>query len=134
MSQHDFDIDNATAAAARVDINLALKALGSLSSGATAPATLYANMLWYDTAANILKMRSEANDAWINIGTLNQSTNTFSAAHNGSVVLSGAAQDWTFALSGNNLVIKYGATNLLRLDTAGNLSVLGDVTTAGSVA
>ena len=45
MSQHDFDIANQTASNARVDINLALKALGSLSSGSTAPTTTYANML-----------------------------------------------------------------------------------------
>jgi len=34
-------------------------------------------MLWYDTTNNILKMRSEADDAWITIGTLDQSLNTF---------------------------------------------------------
>jgi len=34
-------------------------------------------MLWYDTATNTLKMRSEANDAWIDLGTLDQSANTF---------------------------------------------------------
>ena len=77
MSQHDFDIANQTASNARVDINLALKALGSLSSGATAPTTTYANMLWYDTGANILKMRSEADDAWISMGYLHQGENQF---------------------------------------------------------
>lgn len=80
MSQHDFNIDNQSAPAFRSDLNNALEALGTLSSGPTAPATTYANMLWYDTASNILKMRSEADDAWINIGTLNQSTNTFTPA------------------------------------------------------
>jgi len=38
-------------------------------------------MLWYDTSNNILKMRSEADDAWIDIGTLNQSTNEFEVAN-----------------------------------------------------
>lgn len=77
MSQHDFDIANQTASNARADINDALQALASLSAGASAPAKTYANMLWYDSSNNILKMRSEADDAWIDIGTLNQSTNTF---------------------------------------------------------
>jgi len=77
MSQHDFDIANQTASNARVDINLALKALGSLSSGSTAPTTTYANMLWYDTSATILKMRSEADDAWISMGYLHQGENQF---------------------------------------------------------
>lgn len=77
MSQHDFDIANQAAPAFRSDLNDALEALATLSSGATAPATTYANQLWYDTANNTLKMRSEADDAWIAIGVLNQSTNTF---------------------------------------------------------
>lgn len=77
MSQHDFDIANQTAPSFRADLNDALAALASLSSGATAPSTTYANMLWYDTANNLLKMRNEADSAWITIGTLNQSTNKF---------------------------------------------------------
>ena len=77
MSQHDLDIANQTASAARSDINNALQALGSTSSGASAPATTYANMLWYDTNSNILKMRAEANDAWISIGYFDQSADAF---------------------------------------------------------
>ena len=77
MSQHDFNIANQAAPAFRSDLNSALSALASLSSGATAPSTTYANMMWYDTANNLLKMRNEADTAWITIGTLNQSTNKF---------------------------------------------------------
>lgn len=133
MSQNDLVISNQTFPATRADINNALQALGSLNSGSTEPATKYANMMWYDTTTNILKMRSEANDAWISVGTLNQSNNTFSAAHSDHISLEGATQSWTFALSGDNLVIKYGATNLARIDTSGNLSVLGNVTAYGVV-
>ncbi len=46
----------------------------------TEPSLTYASMLWYDTANNILKMRSEANDAWADIGTFDQVNNTFTAA------------------------------------------------------
>ena len=77
MSQNDLVIANQSFPATRADINSALQALGSLNSGSTAPATTYANMLWYDTGANILKMRSEADDAWISLGTLDQGSNTF---------------------------------------------------------
>jgi hypothetical protein len=77
MSQHDFDIANQTAASARADINNALQALASLSSGDTAPSTTYANMLWYETDTNILKMRNEANSAWINVGYLDQGSSAF---------------------------------------------------------
>jgi hypothetical protein len=77
MSQHDFDIANQTASSARADINNALQALASLSSGNAAPTTPYANMLWYDTGTNILKMRNEANSAWISVGYLDQGSSAF---------------------------------------------------------
>ena len=77
MSQHDFDIANQAAASARADINNALQALASLSSGNAAPTTTYANMLWYETDSNILKMRNEANSAWINVAYLDQGSSAF---------------------------------------------------------
>ena len=80
MSQNDYVIANQTTPLFRADLNLALQALASNSSGSSAPSTTYANMMWYDTTTNILKMRSEADDAWISIGTLDQSLNTFTPA------------------------------------------------------
>jgi len=80
MSQNDYVIANQTTPLFRADLNLALQALASNSSGSSAPSTTYANMLWYDTANNTLKMRSEADDAWITLGTLDQSLNTFTPA------------------------------------------------------
>jgi hypothetical protein len=50
-----------------------------------------------------------------------------------SINLTGAASTWSFALSGDNLVIKYGATSLAKLDTSGNLTVIGDVTAFGTI-
>lgn len=72
MSQHDFDIANQTASNARADINSALQALVSNSSGGSEPATKYANQFWYDTTNNILKLRNEANSAWLNVGYIDQ--------------------------------------------------------------
>lgn len=92
MSQHDFDIANQTSSNARADINNALKALASTSSGTTAPSTTYANMLWYDTSANLLKMRAEADDAWINIGYLNQSADAFRILDDTMVVTTAGSQ------------------------------------------
>ena len=74
MSQHDFTIANQTASNARTDINNAFQALASCSSGTTAPSTTFANMLWYDTSTNILKMRNEANSAWLNVLYIDQSS------------------------------------------------------------
>lgn len=86
MPQHDFDIANQTPASFRADLNLALSALATLSSGPSAPATTSANMLWYDTGVNTLKVRSEADDAWLSVGYLNQSLNEFSLFDDTKVV------------------------------------------------
>ena len=80
MATHDYVIDNQTAPNFRADLNNALLAIVSNNSSATAPAVTYANMMWYDTAANILYMRNEDNDAWIALGTLDQTADTFSAS------------------------------------------------------
>jgi microcystin-dependent protein len=70
MSQHDFTIANQPASNARTDINNALQALASLSSGSSAPSTTFANQLWYDTSSNEIKLRNEGNTAWISLGTV----------------------------------------------------------------
>lgn len=67
MSQSNMNVGNISAPQFRSDMNAALQALASTSSGSAAPSTTYANQLWYDTTANILKMRNEANSAWINL-------------------------------------------------------------------
>jgi hypothetical protein len=91
MSQHDFSIANQTASSARSDINNGLQALASNNSGASAPTTTYANMFWYDTTNNILKMRNEANSDWIDVAYMNQSTGVTSILDNTPVVTSGGS-------------------------------------------
>jgi hypothetical protein len=49
-------------------------------------------MLWYDDANNILKMRSEADDAWINVGYLDQSANAFRILDDTQVVNTSGTQ------------------------------------------
>ena len=77
MSTHDYVIDNQSATAFRADLNAALAALVTNNSAAVAPTTTFANMLWYDTATNILKKRNEANSAWISLGTIDETAGTF---------------------------------------------------------
>ena len=76
MAQHDYTIDNQTFPSYRTDHNNSLSAIVSNNSGATEPSTTYAYQWWYDTSSNILKMRNADNDAWINIGTFNHTTDT----------------------------------------------------------
>lgn len=92
MSTHDLNIANQTASNARADINSALQALGSNSSNATAPATTFANMHWYDTSSNTLKQRSEADDAWISIGYFDQTSNSFKVFDDTMVVNTSGVQ------------------------------------------
>ena len=70
MAQHDYVIANGTGAAVRSDINNGLAAIVSNNSGASAPSTTYAYMLWADTSTNLLKLRNGANSAWITVGDL----------------------------------------------------------------
>ena len=77
MATHDYVIDNQTSANARADINNVLQAILSNNSSATAPTVTAANMFWYDTANNVLKMRNEADTAWIIVGYLDQSGTKF---------------------------------------------------------
>ena len=42
-------------------------ALKSCFSGASAPSNPVAGMWWYDTTANMLKIRNEANNAWLDV-------------------------------------------------------------------
>lgn len=70
MSQHDMDIANAGGAGIRADINLALLALASNNSGATAPTATFAYMWWPDTTTGLLKQRNAGNSAWVTIGAL----------------------------------------------------------------
>lgn len=96
MSQHDFDIANQTAPNTRADLNLALKALASNSSGVSAPTTTYANMIYYNTSTNILYKRNEADSAWIALGTVDESLGIFTAS--GATTLASEAE----ALAGTN--------------------------------
>ena len=93
MSQPtSYTVGNVTAPVFRSNMNNVLEGLVTLSSGASEPGDIYANMLWYDTAANILKMRSEADDAWINVGYLCQSTNKFCILDDTNVVTTSGTQ------------------------------------------
>ena len=73
MSQHDYSVANDTGANVRADLNNALQALASISSGASAPSTTYAYQWWGDTTNSVLKRRNAANSGWIVVRTLSES-------------------------------------------------------------
>ena len=119
MSQNDFTIANQGFPAFRADLNSALQALASNSSGTSAPSTTFANMWWYDSSNNIMYIRNEDNDAWIKFAELDQTNDKF--------VLSGTLQldDGTVSApaltfnSDTNMGIYRGGTDILKFVTAG---------------
>jgi hypothetical protein len=118
MAQHDYAIANQGFPAFRSDLNDALAAIVSNNSGATEPTTMFAHQLWVDTAANpsILKIRNADNDAWITIGSIDQTGDTFTLVNlrtSGPVVFNDAGADVDFRVEGDT------DANLLFVD-AGN--------------
>ena len=77
MSQHDYVIDNQSAPASRTDLNNVLAAIRTVNSGATAPASTVADMLWYETDTFTLWKRNAGNSAWVSLGVFNETTLKF---------------------------------------------------------
>tara|TARA_R110002096_G_scaffold323387_1_gene517539 strand:+ start:1975 stop:3033 length:1059 start_codon:yes stop_codon:yes gene_type:complete len=77
MSQNDFSIANQGFPSFRTDLNSSLQALASNSSGDTEPSTTYAYQWWYDSTADVLKMRNADNDAWITFAAFDQTTDSW---------------------------------------------------------
>jgi len=113
MPQHDLNIANQGFPATRADLNNALAALASNSSGTSEPSTTYANQLWYDTANDLLKFRNDADSAWITLAYMNQTTSEWE-------IRSGVVQ----AIDSDGLLFKTdGGTTRMRIDSSGNLLV-----------
>ena len=75
-----------TLTASRTTINNTTDALRTLFSGLLEPSTMVAGMLWHDTTTNILKLRNQANGAWINLFPVTTVTNGGLLALTGGVL------------------------------------------------
>ena len=70
----------------------------------------------------------------INQSLVTTATPTFAEiTSSGDVNLTAGASDWAFTVTSNNLIISYGGTAKAKLDTSGNLTVIGNVTAYGSI-
>lgn len=49
------------------------------------------------------------------------------------ITITGGTQSWTVTASGANLTFAYNGTNRMRIDSSGNLTVVGNVTAYGTV-
>lgn len=124
MSQHDFNIANQSFPATRTDLNNALVALASNSSGDAEPSTKYANQWWYETDTNTLKLRNEANDAWISIAVLDQSGNSVQSITTAGLTLGATAISATGAEINKLSGATVSTTELNQLDAITRGSIL----------
>jgi microcystin-dependent protein len=113
MSQHDYVIDNQSGSLFRSDLNSVLAATVTTNSGAAAPATMYAYMMWADTTSGWLKQRNSANTAWVKLFRLSNA-----AASRRPVLSKGA--DYT--------VVEADFGSIIRATTALTLSLTAAAT------
>ena len=51
-----------------------------------------------------------------------------------TATIDGTTSDWQFSVDGSdNLIVKYGATSVMKLDSSGNLTVIGDIISEGTI-
>jgi len=75
----DVEVANASFPNVRQDLNDILEAITTNFSADDEPTTTYPNQWWYETDTNQLYIRNEADDAWIHVLTLDQTTDTVSS-------------------------------------------------------
>ena len=133
MSQNDFTIANQGFPAFRSDLNSALQALASNSSGTSDPSTTFANSFFYDETNNVLKFRNEDNDAYITIMGFDQSADTTTN------VVTDATQTFTKAqvpstYTGTGLTLDFDAyQNFILTLSSGSNTLANPTTEAGNV-
>jgi len=65
MAQHDYNIEDQNGFDFLVDLNNALSAIATNNAGSFEPNTTFAHMLWFDKNNDLMKVRNEANSAWV---------------------------------------------------------------------
>jgi hypothetical protein len=130
--------------AENTQINAMTAALATMSQGATAPTPTItglsstAGLWWHDITDGTIRIRNQADSAWITIGTLNESTSTFVAAGvSGGTSLALAGGTLTGALTVNaggidivagGLTVGAGGASI-----TGNSSITGTLNVSGTV-
>jgi hypothetical protein len=129
VATHDYVIANGTGAAVRSDLNDALAAIVSQNSSSSAPATMYAYMLWADTTAGIMKMRNGANSAWISLweldGTFIATDISLSAGTAGapSLYFTGDTNTGIYSPGADQVAISTSGTGRLFINSNGDINI-----------
>lgn len=125
MSQHDFNIANQSFPNTRSDLNNALVALATNSSGAAAPSTTNAFMNWADSGNDIMKLRNEANSDWISLYKTD-GVQQYASGSTAALPAFSKADDVDTGLyfpSADNIAIATGGTGRLYIDSSGNVGL-----------
>lgn len=124
-----------SAAAALVSQNAAAASQSASAGSASAASTSASNAASSASAAAASAVLAADTVAPYSgyLTTLNGKAENVDASIATSINLTGAASAWTFSLLGNDLVIKYGGATKLKVDTDGNLTVVGDITAFGTL-
>jgi len=120
MAQHDYNIGDQNGFDFLVDLNNALSAIATNNAGSSEPNTTFAHMLWFDTNNDLMKVRNEANSAWVIVAKKDGSG--WTPYRQGTALGTASVQpDWRYAHRDNNL------SDLESAATArGNLGVADD--------
>jgi hypothetical protein len=113
-----FSVDGTVVTATATELNLLSGVTGNLS---------YVNGVTGDIQTQ-LDGRAELSGA-----NFTGAVDVNAAVSANSLVLDNGADDWTFEVSANKLIIKYSGTAKMELDTSGNLKVTGNVTAYGTI-
>ncbi|PVZ56576.1 phage tail protein [Pseudomonas sp. B1(2018)] len=106
MSQHDMNVANGPGLTFRTDMNQALVALASQSSGPSAPSPSFPCQVWGDTGTGRLKQRNSANTLWIDRGQLDAAQSTVVVGETRNGRMSVAAASATATYSADEVVVK----------------------------
>lgn len=125
MSQHDMDVANGPGLTFRTDMNAALQALASQSSGATAPNPTFPCQIWADTGTGRLRQRNSANTAWVDRGALDAVS--FLSLAGGT--LSGAVNDAPIQTIASATLTDIGAStsNVVAINGTATIASLGSI-------
>lgn len=129
MAQHDQVIENGPGLAVRSDINNALAALFSSSSGPIEPVVKVPGQVWFDTGdptTTHLKIRDRTNSSWIELAVLGPGT-PLQALLDQKQTLAPVLTDLTAmgpALTAGAILVANGANDLGALGKGANNTIL----------
>jgi hypothetical protein len=119
-------------------INNIAAALATMSQGGTAPTATstglssVAGLWWHNTSDGTIRVRNQADTAWVTIGTINETTGVFSPAGSGSgtyLVISGGTLTGALTVQSGGVSITAGGLTV----TAGGATITGASTVTGTV-